>query len=55
LKYIPPEKDLAKIVKYETMLERNIKRKMDMLHKLQADRHRREDAGRQRKPSNLAP
>ena len=54
LKYIPPEKDLAKIVKYETMLERNIKRKMDMLHKLQAARRRREDPDRQQKPGNPA-
>ena len=55
LKYIPPEGDLAKIVKYETMLERNIKRKMDMLHKLQAARRRRDDPGRQQEPGNPAP
>jgi hypothetical protein len=45
-RYIPPEQDLAKIVKYETMLERNIKRKMDMLQKLQADRAKRKPYGR---------
>ena len=41
LRYIPPEADLARIVKYETMLHRNIKRNMDMLHKLQAPRAKR--------------
>jgi hypothetical protein len=35
---MPPDEQVEKIVRYETMLERNIKRNVDMLHKLQASR-----------------